>query len=187
MSELKSLCVYCGHKFGADPLYKDAAAILGKSLAENRVKLIYGGGELGLMGTVASAARDNNGDVFGVIPEFLVETEGILDGVEHQVVDTMHERKMLMFEKADAICTMPGGIGTLEEIIEILSWARLDLHRKPIILLNLDGFWTPLVNLLNHIIDQGFAAEELRHDLVVVEKAEDVVQAAEQKILRAKV
>lgn len=187
MSKIRSLCVYCGHRFGDSPAYRAAATQLGESLARNGVRLVYGGGALGLMGTVASATRDNDGKVYGVIPDFLVETEGILDGVDHKIVETMHERKMIMFEECDAICTMPGGIGTLEEIIEILSWARLDLHRKPIVLLNIDGFWTPLVELLNHIIDSGFAPEELRHDIVVVETADQVIPAAEERLLRARV
>ncbi len=186
MTNLNSLCVYCGSRPGDSPIFEDAAAKLGRDMAKRNVRLVYGGGKLGLMGTVAGAVRDNKGEVFGVIPKFLVEMEGVLDGVDHKLVDTMHERKMLMFEQCDAICTMPGGIGTLEEIIEILSWARLDLHRKPVVLLNLEGFWSPLVELLNHIIDRGFAAKELRDDLVVVERAEDVISAAEERLMASR-
>lgn len=186
MTKLKSLCVYCGSRMGDRPIFGEAATTLGKSMADHKVKLIYGGGSMGLMGTIASTVRDNGGDVFGVIPDFLVKAEGKLEGVEHKVVTNMHDRKMLMFEKAEAICTMPGGIGTLEELIEILSWARLDLHRKPVVLLNLENFWSPLVELLHHIIDRGFAAPELRHDLIVVDKAEDVVPAATKRLLANK-
>ena len=186
MNQLKSLCVYCGSRMGDQPIFKDAATRLGKSMAQNNVRLVYGGGSLGLMGTIAGTVRDNGGSVYGVIPQFLTELEGVLEGVDHKIVDTMHERKMIMFEEADAICTMPGGIGTLEEIIEILSWARLELHRKPVVLLNLEGFWSPLVELLHHIIDRGFAAEELRNDIVVVERPEDVVEAARCRMMGAK-
>jgi len=182
MSKLKSLCVYCGHKEGDRPIYVNSAEKLGLDIAKKDIKLIYGGGALGLMGRVASTARDNGADVFGVIPEFLVEVEGILEGTDHKIVKNMHERKMIMFEQADAICTMPGGIGTLEEIIEILSWARLELHRKPIVLLNLEDFWSPLVELIDHIIERGFAAPELRKDLILVDRAEDVIPAAEKAL-----
>jgi hypothetical protein len=171
---------------GDQPEFKQAAETLGTSMAKEDVRLVYGGGNLGLMGTIASTVRDSGGRVYGVIPQFLTELEGVLADVDHKIVDTMHERKMIMFQEADAICTMPGGIGTLEEIIEILSWARLELHRKPVVLLNLNDFWSPLVELLNHIIDRGFAAEELRHDLVVVDRAEDVLEAARSRLLTVK-
>lgn len=184
MSKLKSLCVYCGSRVGDDPIFANTAKTLGTALVKNQTRLVYGGGKLGLMGEVASAVRDAKGDVFGIIPEFLVDIEGVLDGVDHKVVDTMHERKMLMFEESDAICTLPGGIGTLEEIIELLSWARLDLHRKPLVICNVEDFWSPLVELLDHVIDRGFAAKELRSDIVVVDRAEDVIPAAEERLLR---
>lgn len=186
MTTLNSLCVYCGSRLGDQPVFEAAAKTLGSEMAREQVRLIYGGGKLGLMGKVAGSVRDNQGKVFGVIPKFLVQMEGILDGVDHKIVDTMHERKMLMFEESDAICTMPGGIGTLEEIIEILSWARLELHRKPVVLLNIEDFWTPLVELLNHIIDRGFASAELRNDLVVVQRPEDVIPAASERLMAAK-
>ncbi|WP_031549638.1 TIGR00730 family Rossman fold protein [Parvularcula oceani] len=182
MSKLKSLCVYCGSRVGDRPVFAEAARTLGEAMAENGTRLVYGGGKLGLMGEVASAVRDAGGDVFGVIPGFLVEMEGILDGVDHEVVDTMHTRKMMMFEESDAFCTMPGGIGTLEEVIELLSWARLELHRKPIVILDVEGFWTPLVELIGHVIDRGFAAEELRHDIIVVTRPEDVIPAIEERL-----
>ena len=184
MSNLKSLCVYCGSRVGGRPVFKEAARTLGKACAANGTRLVYGGGILGLMGEVASAGRDAGGDVFGIIPEFLVEVEGVLEDVNHTVVTSMHERKMMMFEESDAICTLPGGIGTLEEIIELLSWARLDLHRKPLVICNIEGFWTPLVELLNHVIDRGFAATELRDDMVVVDDPMKVLEAAEERLMR---
>jgi uncharacterized protein (TIGR00730 family) len=183
MSKLGSLCVYCGSRVGDRPVFAEAARTLGRAMAENGTRLVYGGGALGLMGEVAAAARDAGGDVFGVIPEFLVELEGVLPGVRHEIVGDMHTRKMMMFEGADAFCTLPGGIGTLEEVIELLSWARLNLHRKPIVICDVEGFWTPLVELLSHVIDRGFAAEELRHDIIVVDRAEDVLPAIEERMM----
>ena len=138
------------------------------------------------MGRTAGTVRDGGGKVFGVIPDFLVEVEGVLDDVDHVVVETMHERKMRMFEESDAFCVLPGGIGTLEEIIELLSWVRLELHRKPLVLLNIKGFWNPLIALLDHVVDQGFAAPELRSDLIVVESPDEVLPAARKRLLTNK-
>ncbi len=183
---MKSLCVYCGSRTGADPDFEKAAQWIGEEAARRDCRIVYGGGKLGLMGATAGAARDAGGKVFGVIPDFLVELEGVLEGVDHKIVKTMHERKMLMFEESDAILTLPGGIGTLEELIEVSSWARLSLHRKPIIVLNMKEFWTPLKNLVDHIIDQGFADKALRTDLIFVEKPEDVFPTAENHMLRAR-
>lgn len=183
---MKSLCVYCGSRPGNDPAFHAAAIAVGKEAARRGCRIVYGGGKLGLMGAAAGAARDAGGKVFGVIPDFLVELEGILDGVDHKVVQTMHERKMLMFEESDAILTLPGGIGTLEELIEVLSWARLSLHRKPIIVLNLKDFWSPLKQLFEHIISEGFADRDLLNDVAFVERPEDIFPVFEQRMLRAK-
>jgi len=136
------------------------------------------------MGATAGAARDAKGDVFGIIPDFLVSLEGVLEGVNHKVVDTMHERKMMMFEESDAIITLPGGIGTLEEIIEVLSWARLQLHRKPIVVVDVHGFWSPLKELIGHIVDRGFADKELLDDLIFVDTLEDIFPALEKRTVR---
>lgn len=183
MTKLKSLCVYCGSRVGDDGIFAETARKLAASLTANGTRLVYGGGKLGLMGEVASAVRDSGGDVFGVIPDFLVELEGVLDGVNHKIVKTMHERKMLMFDEADAFCTLPGGIGTLEEIIELLSWARLDLHRKPLVVCNVEGFWTPMVELLKHVVSRGFADPALIEDIVVVDTPEEVLPAAESRMM----
>jgi uncharacterized protein (TIGR00730 family) len=183
MSKVKSLCVYCGSRKGDDPRFAQAAKTLGRSLVEQKTRLVYGGGKLGLMGVVAGTVRDLGGEVYGVIPQFLTEVEGVLDGVDHTVVETMHERKMLMFEESDAFCTLPGGIGTLEELIELLSWARLELHRKPLVICNVDNFWSPLIELLDHVIDKGFADPRLRQDIVVVDRPEDVLAAAQERLL----
>jgi len=180
---MKSLCVYCGSRPGDDPIFVKTAEFIGREAAKRGIRIVYGGGKLGLMGATAGAARDAGGDVFGVIPDFLVEMEGILEGVDHKVVKTMHERKMLMFEECDAILTLPGGIGTLEEVIETLSWARLALHQKPIIVLNLNEFWSPLKELFEHIVGRGFADQELLTDVKFVETAEEVFDCFEKHML----
>ncbi len=183
---MKSLCVYCGSRPGKSPVFEQTAIAIGREAAKRGCRIVYGGGKLGLMGATAGAARDAGGAVFGVIPDFLVELEGILDGVDHKVVDTMHERKMLMFEESDAILTLPGGIGTLEELIEVLSWARLSLHRKPIVVLNQDGFWAPLKQLFEHIVEEGFADKNLLNDMVFVDAVDQVFPAIESQLLRSK-
>jgi uncharacterized protein (TIGR00730 family) len=182
---MKSLCVYCGSRAGNDPDFLKAAQFIGREAAKRDWRVVYGGGKLGLMGATAGAARDAGGKVFGIIPDFLVDLEGVLDGVDHIVVKTMHERKIRMFDESDAILTLPGGIGTLEELIETLSWARLALHRKPIIVLNLNGFWEPLKTLLKHIVVEGLAAPELLGDLVFVDRAEDVFPLLAKRTLEA--
>lgn len=183
---MKSLCIYCGSRSGKDPAFAEAAIAIGKEAARRGCRVVYGGGKLGLMGATAGAARDANGAVFGVIPDFLVELEGILEGVDHKIVDTMHERKMLMFEESDAILTLPGGIGTLEELIEVLSWARLSLHKKPIVVLNLNNFWAPLKQLFEYIVGEGFADKDLLNDVCFVDTVEEVFPAIEADLLRAK-
>ncbi|MEO1013827.1 MAG: TIGR00730 family Rossman fold protein [Pseudomonadota bacterium] len=180
---MKSLCVYCGSRFGEKPAHKAAAIALGRAAAARGWRIVYGGGKLGLMGAAAGAARDAGGAVFGVIPDFLVELEGVLDGVDHKIVSTMHERKMLMFNEADAIVTLPGGIGTLEEVVETVSWARLELHRKPIILLNVEGYWSPLKTIFDHMVAEGFADKELLTDIVLVDEVEEIFTCAEKRTL----
>ena len=180
---MKSLCVYCGSRSGDEAAFAEAARFIGREAARRDWRIVYGGGKLGLMGVTAGAARDCGGRVFGIIPDFLVDMEGVLDGVDHVIVKTMHERKMRMFEESDAILTLPGGIGTLEEVIETLSWARLALHRKPIVILNIEGFWTPLKSLFEHIVERGFAAPELLDDMIYVDRAEDVFPMLAKKTL----
>ena len=130
---LESTCVFCGSSDDADPAFLSAAAALGRQLADARIRLIYGGGGVGLMGAVARGAHEAHGEVLGIIPTFLVAQERALEVVEHIIVDNMHERKMLMFQKSDSFVILPGGIGTLEEVVELLSWRRLDLHAKPVV------------------------------------------------------
>lgn len=182
---MKSLCIYCGSRPGADPDFAKAARFVGEEAARRGWRIVYGGGKMGLMGVTAGAARDAGGKVFGVIPDFLVDLEGVLENVDHKIVATMHERKMLMFEESDAICALPGGIGTLEELIETLSWARLALHSKPIVVLNMKGFWTPLKELFEHVIKQDFAPRELLHEVCFVDTPEDIFRRIEAAKIRA--
>ncbi|SFT44657.1 hypothetical protein SAMN05444141_101600 [Pseudovibrio denitrificans] len=157
MKTLKSICVYCGSNAGSQPLFEQAAIQLGELLAREGIRLVYGGGSIGLMGAVAKTVLENGGEVTGVIPKFLKEREVMLEEAHELIVtQDMHERKRTMFEKADAFIALPGGIGTLEELVEMLTWAQLGRHDKPMLLLNLDQFWTPLVELLDHMRSLGF-------------------------------
>jgi hypothetical protein len=157
MAEIQSICVYCGSSPGNDPNYIEAARALGQALARERVKLVYGGGGIGLMGALADAVLGAGGEVTGIIPDFLVAREKALDGARAVIITKdMHERKRTMFELADAFVALPGGIGTLEELVEQMTWIQLGQHRKPLLLLNLNGFWNPLVALLKHQQREGF-------------------------------
>ena len=138
-----SVCLYCGSSNAAGPRFLGAAAEFGEALARENVRLVYGGGGIGLMGAASKAAHAAGGDVLGVMPDFLRRMEVVYDDVPTVIVNNMHDRKRIMFEQADAFAIFPGGIGTLEEVVELMSWRRLDLHRKPIVFLNMDGFWEP--------------------------------------------
>ena len=159
MSDLSSrvgtICVYCGSSVVADPAFIQAASAFGRQLAVANIRLIYGGGGTGLMGAVAQACHQAGGKVLGIMPEFLRQPEALYEDVETIVVTSMHERKLMMFDESDAFVVLPGGVGTLEEIVELLSWRRLELHRKPIVFYNPDGFWEPLFSLLQHTVDMG--------------------------------
>ena len=157
---LGSVCVYCASSNAAAPEFLAAAEAFGAILAREGLRLVYGGGGVGLMGACARAAQGAGGKVLGVIPDFLTSHERPLKTVETVIVNSMHERKMMMFEEADAFAILPGGIGTLEEVIELLSWRRLGLHAKPIAFLNLGGFWDPLFALFQHILDQNLIPAE---------------------------
>ncbi|MEZ5994545.1 MAG: TIGR00730 family Rossman fold protein [Hyphomonadaceae bacterium] len=150
---IRSVCVYCGSSDATKPAYLDLASRFGASLAARGLRLVYGGGAVGLMGRCAKAAHDAGGDVLGIMPRFLERREITYEAVPHRMVDTMHERKFIMFEEADAFVVLPGGIGTLEEAVETLSWRRLDLHRKPVVFLAEDDFWAPFFALMQHTID----------------------------------
>lgn len=172
-----SICLYCGSSNAARPEYLEAAADFGRSLAAEGTRLVYGGGGIGLMGAAAKAAHAAGGKVLGVMPDFLRRHEVIYDEVETVVVQNMHERKMRMFEEADGFAVFPGGIGTLEEVIELMSWRRLDLHRKPIVFLNMDGFWDPLYTLLHHMIDERVFPHWMPDTWASVERVEEVAPA----------
>ena len=174
---LKSACVFCGSSDAADPAFLDAARTLGAALAGAGIKLVYGGGGVGLMGAVARAAHQAGGEVLGVIPTFLVGKERALETVEHVVVDNMHERKMLMFLRSDSFVILPGGIGTLEEVVELLSWRRLDLHAKPVVFYNPRGFWEPLFKLFHHTVDETLTPPEFMDAWISVESVEEIVPA----------
>jgi uncharacterized protein (TIGR00730 family) len=174
---IESICVYCGSSDSVDPELLAAAAALGRTLAQEGLRLVYGGGRVGLMGACGKAAHAAGGRVFGVMPEFLRQHEILYDVVETKVVRSMHERKMAMFEASDAFIVLPGGIGTLEEAIELLSWRRLDLHRKPIVFFNPDGFWDPLFAFFHRAIALKLSPEALADTWRAVARVEDLLPA----------
>ena len=172
-----SVCVYCGSSNSADPRYLSGARRFGEDLAKNGMRLVYGGGGVGLMGEVARGAHESGGRVLGVMPEFLRSREMLFDDVETIVVPNMHERKMILFQESDAFVVLPGGIGTLEEIVELLSWRRLDLHAKPVVFANLDGFWDPLFELFEHTIQANLTPASFREAWVSVDSIDQIVPA----------
>ena len=180
MRELGSVCVFCGSSSEVDPVFRDAARRLGARLAASGLQTVYGGGHIGLMGILADAARAGGGEVIGVIPEALVKRGLAHAGLtELHVVPSMHERKRLMFEKSDAFVVLPGGIGTLEEAFEVISWRQLALHDKPIVLVDVAGYWRPLLALIEATIAHGFAAAESRRLYAVCDSVERVIEAIE--------
>lgn len=165
-----SICVFCGSRFGVDPSYRDTAETLGRKLAENAYRLVYGAGDVGIMGAVANATQAAGGQTFGVIPVHLLNREvGKRDLTAFVVTENMHERKKVMFMNADAIVTLPGGAGSMDELFEVLTWRQLGLHDKPVYLLNVNGYWDPLITLIDHMISEGFADESFRTLLHVVD------------------
>lgn len=181
MNKIESVCVYCGSGSGGDPFFDQAAREFGKILAKNNVRLVYGGGSLGLMGAVANSVLDNGGQVTGIIPEFLTVREKKIKRAQNVIVTCdMHERKRLMFEQADAFVALPGGIGTLEELIEQMTWAQLGRHRKPIVVANINGFWDPLLVLLDHMRSLAFIRSSLPVNFIVVKRVEDILAEIEK-------
>lgn len=173
---MKSVCVFCGSRFGNDPAYKAAADDLGRELAQNALRLVYGAGDVGLMGAVANATQAAGGKTFGVIPVHLLEFEvGKRDLTSFIVTENMHERKKVMFMNADAIVTLPGGAGSLDELFEVLTWRQLGLHDKPVYLLNINGYWDKLIGLIDHMIAEGFADPSFRDFLQVVDDVPSVM------------
>lgn len=181
LSSIGSICVYCGASDNVSPSYISLADALGRELAARRIRLVYGGGGVGLMGACARAANGAGGEVLGIMPRFLLQKERIFKDVEHRIVEDMHTRKMMMFDEADAFIVLPGGIGTLEEAVEILSWARLGLHAKPMAFLDEDGFWQPFFDLIERIITGGFIPDGFRDALVHCATPQDAITALEDR------
>jgi uncharacterized protein (TIGR00730 family) len=181
MNTIRSVCVYCGSSAGSSDVYVKAGNILGRSLAEAGLRLVYGGGTRGIMGAVAESALRAGGKVTGIIPRFLLNreaTEASLVKFDDVVItENMHERKHRMFEESDAFVALPGGIGTVEEIVEIMTWAQLGHHRKPIVFANINGFWAPMLSLLDHMRAEGFIHTGHLVQPVVVDSAEKIVAA----------
>jgi len=173
---IRQICVYCGSSPGTDTAYLAAAHAFGRILAENAVGLVYGGGREGLMGALAASVRDHGGHVIGIIPEFLKTRERVFaDAQEIIVTRDMHERKSAMFERADAFVALPGGIGTLEELVEQLTWAQLGRHTKPIVIANIKGFWNALLQVIGHMKQLGFIHSGALLNYHVVERVEDIL------------
>ncbi|MCB1490202.1 MAG: TIGR00730 family Rossman fold protein [Rhodobiaceae bacterium] len=180
MSTIESICVYCGSAPGARAAYTDAAVTLGRAMAAAGVRLVYGGGSTGLMGEVARATLAAGGKVTGIIPQFLVDREVMLRDVDDLIItEDMHERKRLMFERSDAFVALPGGIGTLEETVEMLTWLQLGRHMKPVVVANIDGFWRPFSDLIAHMEQEGFIREGMDVVLQTVDRAEDLLPAVQ--------
>jgi uncharacterized protein (TIGR00730 family) len=175
-SKIRKICVYCGSGPGTDPAFIASARAFGAILAKNGVGLVFGGGAVGMMGAIAKSVLDHGGTVTGIIPEFLVAREHAMRGTDNLIVTRdMHERKRKMFEMADAFVAMPGGIGTLEEVVEQITWVQLGRHRKPILLANIKNFWEPLCALIDHMKSLEFIREDLSFDLLVADRVEDIL------------
>lgn len=178
---IRSICVYCGSQPGQNPAYMEAGRALGRAMAENGLRLVYGGGTRGIMGAVSSAVLSSGGEVTGIIPEFLMDKEASRNSLgalsELIVTRDMHERKHRMFEQSDAFVTLPGGIGTLEEIVEIMTWGQLGRHRKPMVFANVGGFWDPMMELLKHMSGEGFIHTQHLVRPLVIDDISDVVPA----------
>jgi len=179
MNTIRSVCVYCGSSPGRDEIYAKAGHLLGRSLAKSGLRLVYGGGTKGIMGAVAEGALKAGGKVTGIIPRFLINkeaTETALDRLDELLItDNMHERKHKMFEKSDAFVALPGGIGTVEEIVEVMTWGQLGHHRKPILIANIDGYWTPLLRLFDQMRDLGFISSSMNIHFHVADRVEDII------------
>jgi len=176
INKIKTICVYCGSSAGTNPRFIEAASTFGKILAENGIRLVYGGGSNGLMGAVANGVLDHGGSVTGIIPEFLNSRERMLTRVQELVVTPdMHERKRLMFERSDAFVALPGGIGTLEELVEQLTWQQLGRHSRPVLLANIEGFWEPLLALMTHMRATQFIRPGMAVEVLKAERVEDIL------------
>jgi uncharacterized protein (TIGR00730 family) len=186
MTQIKTVCVYCGSGSGSNPRFVEAAIALGKAFAENNIRLVYGGGSVGLMGAVAKSVLDHGGTVTGIIPDFLANRERMNPNLTELVVTPdMHERKRLMFERSDAFVALPGGVGTLEELVEQMTWQQLGRHTKPVLLANIDNFWEPLIALLTHMRANQFIRPALDVDVLKAERVEDILPRLRAAAARA--
>jgi uncharacterized protein (TIGR00730 family) len=186
MSKISNVCVYCGSSPGNNPRFIEAATDFGRILAENKINLVYGGGSFGLMGALATSVLDHGGTVTGIIPESLVARERALKKVQEMVVTRdMHERKRLMFERSDAFVALPGGIGTLEELVEQLTWAQLAHHKKPIVLCSIDSFWNPLLETFARMKDAGFVYNSSILDDVISDDVAGILPLIRRKMAAA--
>jgi uncharacterized protein (TIGR00730 family) len=186
MTKIKTICVYCGSGPGTNHHFIEAAIAFGKILAGNGIRLVYGGGSIGLMGAIATSVLDHGGTVTGIIPDFLTARESALTRVQELIVTPdMHERKRLMFERSDAFVALPGGIGTLEELVEQLTWQQLGRHSKPILIANIDGFWEPLLALFVHMRATQFIRPNLTVDILKAERVEDILPRLRAAAARA--
>ncbi|CAH1671963.1 Cytokinin riboside 5'-monophosphate phosphoribohydrolase [Chelatococcus asaccharovorans] len=183
MTTIRSICVYCGSASGNHPTFTAEATALGQAMAAAGIRLIYGGGNIGLMGTVARAVLEAGGEVTGVIPTFLKDREILLEEAQETiVVPDMHSRKQIMYERADAFIALPGGIGTLEELVEQLTWSQLGRHSKPILLLNTQNFWQPLLDLFAHMSQLGFIRPGLEVGYLVADHAHEAIAQIEAAV-----
>ncbi len=186
MNKIKTVCVYCGSGSGSNPRFVEAAIALGKVFAENNIRLVYGGGSVGLMGAVAKSTLDHGGSVTGIIPDFLRARENSLTRIQEMIVTPdMHERKRLMFERSDAFVALPGGVGTLEELVEQMTWQQLGRHSKPVLLANIDDFWEPLLALLTHMRANQFIRPALDIEVLKAERVEDILPRLRAAAARA--
>ncbi len=177
MTKIQSICVYCGASEKTPKIFKDAAHDLGKLLAGHNIDIVYGGGRTGLMGITAKASMDNGGIVHGIIPHFLDDKEGAFQEITKLTyVDSMHERKQLMFEESDAFCILPGGFGTLDELCEILTWKQIGLHKKFIFILDINGYWSPIFKIaIETMVNNGFLRKEDKNLFTLIERVEDII------------
>lgn len=177
LAPIKRVCVYCGSSPGTDQMYTETARVFGRLLAENNIGLVYGGASIGVMGALADAVMEHGGSVTGIIPHGLFKKEVAHEGISSLlVVDSMHERKALMAQMADALVTLPGGFGTLEELFEMVTWNQIGIHSKPIFLLNTLSFYTPLLQFIDHVTQQGFIRKEQQHLITTADTPEELVQ-----------
>jgi len=179
---LRSVCVFCGSSPGSRPEYAEMAAAFGSLLGKRRIRLVYGGGNVGLMGVLADAALAAGGEVIGVIPQMLVDRELAHRGTDLRIVTSMHERKALMAELSDAFVALPGGLGTYEELCEVLTWAQLGIHHKPVACLNVLGYFDPLIKLFDHAVTEGFLRPDQRHAFLLANDPEELLRHLMQRL-----